>query len=418
MIRLALYSAVASLLLAVPAQAQQRRITIATHYTDAQMVPITACLREYEQLNPGLRIVHQQSAIADYLKTVMTGRVGGTSPDIYGVYTLWSAQLVDAGVLAPAPADIQRQVADEYLQSTQDTIRVRGQIWGIPSEISTYMLVYNRKLLAAAGYNHPPSTWAELAEMAGRIARTNAQGILTTAGYAFGPTVANGVHPFETLLYSAGVTPWRADFSGTNLKDPRAAEVLAAQAKLFANRVTSDALQVRDFTSGTVGMMITANWFKKTLQDGFGPAMAETVGVAPIPAGPDWRTLQYGFFWGVDARSRNSAEAWKMLSWLNRPRAAGQRSCVGEMLVQLGGLTGNKADIAASQTEMGDDFTRPYVDAISTGRAVSDPNMPYATEIQASLRNQIGRAWNGAVPAAEALATADREITRIMTEPR
>ncbi len=418
MTRPALYSALAALLLAVPAQAQQRKLTISTHYTDAQMAPITACLREYEQLNPGLRIVHQQSAIADYLKTVMTGRVGGTSPDIYNVYSLWSAQLIDAGVLAPAPADIQREVADEYLQSTQDMIRVKGQIWGIPSETSTYMLVYNRKLLAGAGYDHPPSSWTELAEMAGRIARTNAQGTLTTAGYAFGPTVANGVHPFEALLYSAGLAPWRADLGGTNLKDPRAAEVLAAQAKLFASRVTSDALQVRDFTSGTVGMMITANWFKKTLQDGLGPAMAETVGVAPIPAGPNWRTLQYGFFWGVDSRSRNAAEAWKLVSWLNQQRTPGQRSCVGEMLVQLGALTGNKADISASQTEMGDDFSRPYVDAISSGRAVSDLNMPFATEIQASLRNQIGRAWNGVVPAAEALATADREITRIMTEPR
>jgi multiple sugar transport system substrate-binding protein len=418
MTRFALSAAATVILLAAPAAAQQRRLTIATHYTDSQMAPITACLRQYEQQHPGLSIVHQQSAIADYLKTVMTGRVGGTSPDIYGIYSLWSAQLVDADVLASPPEEIRRQVADDYLPSTQDTIRVHGQIWGIPAEISTYMLVYNRKLLAGAGYEHPPSSWGELTEMAGRIAKTNAQGNLTTAGYAFGPTVANGVHPFEALLYSAGVAPYKPDLSGTNLTDPRAVAALAAQTRLFTNRATSDAMQVRDFTSGTVGMMIAANWFKKTLQDSFGPAMAETVGVAPLPAGPDWRTLQYGFFWGVDARSRSRAEAWKLVSWLNQPRVAGQRSCVGEMLVQLGGLTGNKADIAASQAEMGDDFTRPYVEAISSGRAVSDPNMPYATEIQASLRTQIGRAWNGAVPAAEALAAADRDITRIMTDPR
>lgn len=413
-----LLAGMAATVFGAPAQAQQRRLTVATHYTEEQLAPVTACFRQYEQQNPGLRIVHQQSAIADYLKSVMTARIGGTSPDIYNVYSLWSAQLADAGVLAQPPAAVQSFIEQDYLPSTLDTVRVRGQSWGIPSEISTYMLVYNRKLLAQAGYDHPPATWAEVAEIAGKIARVNAQGNLTTVGYAFGPTVSNGVHPFEALLYSAGVSPFKPDLSGTNLTSPQAVALLEAQARMFAAKATGDALQVRDFPSGTVGMMITANWFKKTLFDGLGAAMADTVGVAPIPAGPNWRTLQYGFFWSVDARSRNGIEAWKLLTWLNTPQSPGARSCVGEMLVRLGGLTGNKADIAASGTEYGDAFTRPYVEAISSGRAVSDPNMPYATEVQAILRDQIGRAWSGALPAAEALTRADREITRVLTEAR
>jgi hypothetical protein len=35
------------------------------------------------------------------------------------------------------------------------------------------------------------------------------------------------------------------------------------------------------------------------------------------------------------------------------------------MLLRMGGLTGNKADIAASADELDDGFTRPYVEAIS-----------------------------------------------------
>lgn len=398
--------------------ARAQTITVAAHYTADQMRPLEACYREYERLHPGLRIAYQQSDIADFMQTVMTGRLSGSAPDIYNVYSLWAGQMTEAGILAAPPPAIVDFVRGAYVPGTVDGARAGGKIWGIPAEISTYMLVYNKALLKAAGYDAPPSTWDELREIAAKITRRNAQGNVTTAGYAFGPTVANAVHPFFALLLSRGVAPFKPDGSGTNLRTPQAEAVLAGMSRLFADGITANSVQVRDFPSGTVGMEIIANWFKDTLRQGFGDKFLDTVGVAPIPAGPDgdWKTLQYSFFWGVDANSRNAAQAWDLLRWLNTPREAGQRSCTGEMLLRMGGLTGNTADIAASDAELGDTFTRPYVDAIASGRAVALPNLVHMQEVQQVLRSAIEKSWSGALAPKDALRRADTDIAPLLAD--
>jgi multiple sugar transport system substrate-binding protein len=401
------------------ATAQQRTITVAAHYTAGQMRPLVACYREYERQNPSIRIVYQQSAISDYMQTVMTGRLAGTSPDIYNVYSFWAGQMIDAGLLAEPPTNIQNLVRDHYLPSTVEGVRAHGRLWGIPAEISTYMLVYNKHLLEQAGYDAPPRTWEELRQIARKMTRRNERNNVTTAGFAFGPTVANAVHPFMSLLLARGIQPIGADSSSTGLSSPEALAVLTGMSRLFADGAASNAVTVRDFPSGTVGMAIVANWFKDTLRQGLGDGFVDSVGVAPIPAdGAEWHTLQYSFFWGVDSRSRNKEQAWALLHWLNTPREPGSRSCTGEMLVRLGALTGNRSDIDASSNEMEDDFSRPFVEALSSGRAVALPNVQRMTEIQQVLRNNIEKAWSGSVSPAQALRQADREIAPLLAEDR
>ncbi|MET0428091.1 MAG: extracellular solute-binding protein [Microvirga sp.] len=382
------------------------------------MKPLTACFRRYETENSGIRIVHQQATFRDFLQTILTSRIGGRSPDIYGIYSIWGVQLVSNGVLAEPPAEVTRFIQDGYEPRTVDAATVGGKVWGIPAEVSTYLLVYNRKLLQQAGYSAPPTTWDELAEMAAKITKRDAQGKITVAGYAFGPTPANAVHPFRTLLFSKGVQLFKDDLRSTNLTSPAAVEILAKQSEMFRQGITNASVQVRDFASGSVGMMITANWFKDTLRQGLGDKFAETVGVAPIPGGPDWRTYQYSFYYGVDARSPSKTEAWQLLRWLNTPQEAGKRSCVGEMLTTMGGLTASRPDIAASQSEINDAFTRPYVEAISSGRAISEKNVPQASEIEVALRGAIEEAWLGRKAPQDALAAANAQIEQVLQEAR
>jgi multiple sugar transport system substrate-binding protein len=403
-------------LLAGPALAQQKTITIATHYTEEQMRPLTACFRRYEAQNPDIKIVHQQAAFRDFLQTVLTSRIGGRSPDIYNVYSIWGVQLASNSVLDTPPADILDFVRREYEAQTVEAATVGGKIWGVPAEVSTYLLVYNKELLKSAGYSAPPKTWDELAEMAAKITKTDAQGKVTVAGYAFGPTPANAVHPFRTLLFSRGKGLFSEDLRATNLTSPEAIEVVTKQAEMFKRGVTSPNIQVRDFPSGSVGMMITANWFKDTLRQGLGDAFERTVGVAPIPGGDNWKTYQYSFYYGVDARSRHKTDAWRLVRWLNAPQEAGKRSCVGDMLIAMGGLTANKADIAASQGEINDSFMKPYVDAISSGRAISEKNVPQAQEIEVIIRGAIEEAWLGRKAPQNALAAANAQIESILKE--
>lgn len=416
MVRCVVALAVA-LIAADPAQAQPvTSIRIATHYNAQQIAPLAACFRRYEALHPGTRIVHQQVSYADFFQTLLISRAGRTPVDIYNLYSIWAPQLIGTGALDAPPADVQRFVQDSYSPATIGAATLRGQTWGIPSAVSAYQLVYNKRLLAAAGFRAPPRTWAQLTRMGAAITRRNRQHNILVAGFAFGPSVSNSTHVFYSQMYAAGVAPYTADLRATNLRSPTAVKVLGEQVALFRRGIASNSVAALDFGGGAVGMTVIANWQKDNLGAALGNRFAGTVGVAPIPTDGPGGTMIYTFFWGVDAASRNKRAAWDLLRWLNSPQDKQGLSCTGSMLAGMGDLTGNRSDLVAMRNRTADAFSQQYIAALRSPGAVSQPNLWHAEEVDRVLKYYIELAWAGRMMPAAALGKADDEIRAILAE--
>ena len=198
--------AISTALTSVALAQDTKTIKIATHYNEEQMAPLTECFRAYEAKNPGVKIEFQQADYGDFLQTIPS-RVGGTSPDIYNIYSIWAPQLAAAGTLATPSAEMQAWVKSAYGAGTVGAATINGTLWGIPTELSVYELIYNKKMLAAAGFDAPPKTWDELHDMAAKITKKNDQGVIETAGYVYGPSVSNAVHVFYSQMFAAGLAP-------------------------------------------------------------------------------------------------------------------------------------------------------------------------------------------------------------------
>jgi len=392
-------------------------IRVATHYNAEQFAPMRACFREYEAQHPGIRIVHSQISYQDYLQTVLIARAGKSPVDIYSLYSIWAPQLIGTGALDVPPADIARFVRAGYAPATIDAATMKGHLWGIPTEVSVYQLVYNKVLFAAAGIHAPPRTLDDLARTAAAITRKNRQGNILVGGFAFDLSGANVTHTFYSEMYAAGVAPYTADMRHTNLRKPAAAMILGKQVDLFRRGVTSNSVLAGDFAGGGIGMAVMANWMKDTLRTSLGSRFEATVGVAPIPSDGRGGTMIYSFFWGVDAASRVKRPAWDLLRWLNSPRGKdGGLSCTGAMLDGMGDLTGNRSDLAAMRASIADPFSQQYVAALRAPGAVSQPNIWHASEADRVLKYYIELAWSGRMSPAAALAAADTDITAILSE--
>ena len=404
-------------LLALFATATAQTITLATHYPPENIKVLEPCFKQYQQ-ETGVQVVHQQIPYGDYLQTILTARLGGQSPDIYHVYSIWAAQLVDNGLLATPPDDILSFVNDGYVPSTVDAVTIDNQVWGVPTEVADYLLVYNKKIFQEAGIDAPPTTWDELMQDAAATTKRDAQGRAAQIGFAsYYPSVAGVVHPYLTLLYSKGMQLFNADFTETNLGTPEALEALQDMVGLFKAGSADLSVDSDAFEAGDVAMTIQASWQEGTYREVFGDAFEETVGVSQIPLGPDWKSLQYAFFFGVDANSNMKDESWAFIKWLNSQASAQQQggpSCMGEMLVGLGALTASNADIEAAQAQLGDFFTQPYADALS--RSITEPNVIQASEIETILQTYLTQAYQGAITPEAALKQADSEISAILAE--
>ena len=388
------------------------------HYSAEQAAPLIECLARYEA-ETGTASEYVQLSYRDYLQTVLTSRLAGSSPDVYHVYSIWAPQLVDNGVLAEPPGDVTEFVREGYAPTTVEAATVDGTLWGVPSEVSTYMLLSNMRLLREAGVDAPPTTFDELVETAGKVTTRNDQGRIETAGFALADssTGAGLVHPFYAQLYSAGTSPYEEGFGGTNLAGEEAVSAVADMKRLFDEGVTDRSVDAFDFPAGGIGMAIMANWFEADVRAGFGDAFEEDVEVSALPFGEDWRTLQYAFFLGVDSNSDVADEAWELIRWIDSPESAsteGGPSCMGETLAGFGALTANAADLEALGEP--DAFTAPYVEALESGRAITQPNVLQAAEIERAMADAIGRALDGDESPEDAMEDLDARVEDVLFE--
>lgn len=402
--------------LAAPAFAQTEPLRVAMHYTQEQAAPLVACLEAYSAEDNGVTAEYHQISYGDYLQTVLTSRLGGQSPDIYNLYSIWAAQMVDNGVLDAPPEDVAQFVRDGFRPATVDAATIDGALWGVPTEVSVYMLVSKMALLREAGFDAPPATWDELEEIARAVTTRNAQDRIETAGFAFADSSSGAgvVHPFYALLYSEGGAPYADGFSEANLESPEAVAALTREAGMIQDGITDRSVDAYDFPAGGIGMMIMANWLESAFRDGFGEAFESDVAVSAIPMGEDWKTLQYAFFMGVDSTSARKEEAWALVRHLNEAQQDGEASCVGRMMDELGSLTANVADTAALPAP--DAFTAPFVAALEDGRAIGQPNVMQASEIERMMALAFERAMAGEASPEDALRELDGEVEDVLIE--
>ena len=162
-------------------------------------------------------------------------------------------------------------------------------------------------------------------------------------------------------------------------------------------------------------MAIMANWNKSDFQTAFGAEFENTIGVAPVPNdGGAPGTMLYTFYWAVDSTSKVQAESWELLKWLNTAQDGKPLSCTGDMMNKLGAFSGNLADLAAM--DVTDSFSVPFVEAVQSGAAKTQPNIWQASENERTLRGYIEQVWAGTMTAADAMAAADAEITAVLAE--
>ncbi len=393
------------------------KLVLLTHWGTADYQKILQPIfDEYHKQNPNVTIEHQTVAFDDLLKRITTGRLGGVAPDIYHFYNLWLPEFAGSDLLSDPPPDVAEDIKAGYSPSTVEGVSYNGRAWGYATEVNTYQLIYNKKLLKDAGIDKAPETWDELRTAAQKTTKKGADGKITQAGFMLLKGWDSGVvHPFSALLWSNGGAYVSKDGTKAAFNDPAGVQTLELEHDLIKSGSVDLGLGMPDFVAGKIAMTIMANWWGADLRKGI-PGGIENVGVAPIPhsAGGKSATLQYNWLWGVDKNSKNAAEAWKFLKWLNSPQGGGSTP-MGKFLTSgLNAIPGRQSDQKAYAAELGDPFVKPFVDALQV--AHTEPIIPGAQEIKTALQKQIEAAWFDQKAPKEALGAAAEEANRILAE--
>ncbi len=151
-------------------------------------------VEKFEALNPTIKV--RYDAIADeYMDVLKTRLIGDTAADVFYLDALEAPAMISPGVLQPlnnylkADFDLQDFAPNLLKAFVRD-----GVIYGLPKDVSTLALFYNKKAFAAASLTQPPSNWDELRSDAKKLTINNNQdGKIEQYGLGISPELARQV---------------------------------------------------------------------------------------------------------------------------------------------------------------------------------------------------------------------------------
>jgi len=388
------------------------QLTLLSHYgSDPAKGGLDKMIAQWNQENPDIQVKSEVVKFDDLLTTMTVRQTGGRGADIVSAYGLWGGQLQKANVLAKVPDDVAKSIKSSYSPAALGAVTTGDTLLGYPTELNTYVLFYNKKILAAAGVTKPPATWAELQDVAQKVVKRDAKGNIQVEGLSLIQDGDNkSVHPFLSLLDAGGgkfLGPdGTAQFDNTEGK-----AALKLEADLAAAKATNTSVSpTKQFRSGGVAMAIQAGWWVGSLKTQMAAKYASDVGVAPIP-GPtagSKGSLAYGFFMGVNQRSKHADEAWKFLAWLNDHKSDSGVTGMGQYLADMGLIPPRTSDLTTLKKSLDDPNLVPIYDAASY--AMPEPNQPGAYEAKTALHNSIMTVLANGKSPDEALAQAAKAV--------
>ncbi len=192
-------------------------ITFAIGQDDSGWVP--GVITGWNKTHPGQQVtlLELPEAANDQLAQLVANlQAKSDEYDVIDMDVIWTAEFASNGWIIPLPQSQFPELKD-FLKPAVDTAMYQGRLYAVPDYSNADLLYYRKDILAKAG-KKPPTTWAQLAELAETVAPK--YGLYGYAG-TFAPYEGLTVD-FATAVQSAGGSILSADGTKVTVDSPQA----------------------------------------------------------------------------------------------------------------------------------------------------------------------------------------------------
>ena len=370
---------------------------------------------EFERLHPGIRVRVQQMPWTAAHEKLLTAYVGEATPDVSQLGNTWVPEFAAVGALEPLGPWVDRSGAtrvEDFFPGIWATNVVDDTLFGVPWYVDTRVLFYRSDILARAGYDRPPATWAEWVAAMERIKELGGRDryplLLPVEEWA--QPVIFGLQNGATLLRDGGRY---AAFS-----EPRFREALEfyvglyrrGLAPLVASQQVANPFQ--EFARGGIAMWITGPWNIGELRKRLPAELQDDWMTAPLPGpeppGPGVSNAG-GSSLVMFRRSRHKPEAWKLIEYLT---AAEQQ----RRFFHLNGDLPARESAWRDSALAGDAHARAFLEQLR--RATPMPRVPEWEQIAQRVAQAAEQAARGQRTVEDALAALDRDVNEMLEKRR
>ncbi|MNW37747.1 putative ABC transporter substrate-binding protein YesO [compost metagenome] len=270
---------------------------------------------QFMKEHPAIKIEWVDLGNERYQKT-LTLISGGNAPDILYMNE-WTVPLAQRGVLMPLDDFISQDAEfklDEFYPSVIDAYKVEDKLYGIPQEISPYVIYYNKDLFDEAKLPYPTDDWTEE-----QFLETAAK-LTDPAKKQYGYLYENFGAPLDGFLTRNNVEIY-ADPAESRLDSPEALETLTALRKMVvedyispnpAQQQAAGQGSEAQFRNKQVAMFSAGMWYLPPFKK---DPLSFKWDVVRMPMKQNQQTKVGALSWSISKDTKHPKEAWEVLKY-------------------------------------------------------------------------------------------------------
>jgi multiple sugar transport system substrate-binding protein len=331
--------------------------------------------------NPSITVKVTMSDWDNYWKKLLTSFAGNNAPDVFLMDGPLYPDYQTRGVLLDLTPLINRdgfdtgQLAD---LAVKDFVAPDGHLYGLPRDLNTIALFYNKKMFDTAGIAYPDASWDwnKLVEVATKLT-------ITSGGmpqWGFYTETSDMENYWSSLVWQAGGDILSADKKTVVINSPEAvAGIQFLQDLIYKDKVMQQPVAGASgdaFENGQAAMEANGSWLVPTHQ-----AAGIDFGVAPLPKGVAGQATSVNPSGVVISKGTKAPEAaWEFVKCYAGP----------EMQAKI-------ADLKASMPANKQVLTEQYATSFDGGKTFAEalayahlkPSFTGYTEFSAKLQGEL-----------------------------
>ena len=303
--------------------ARKGTVSFTTWGSAAEIAAFKSIIADFERANPGAKVKLREVPFEQVRDTVDAGLQGGDPTDLFRVtyqdIGFYSSQNALADMSQYLPGGYQQ----DFIPALWSAVNFEGKPYGVPHHTDVSALIYNKDMLARAGFRTLPDnvddawTWDEFMDASRKVKSSSGK-----YGHGMNWTLA-GAYRWLNFLYQAGGQMLSPDFKQPAVDSAAGRKTLSlfqtwAQEELIPrNNNPKGAYPDEFFPSGLVGMVFAGDFLLPSLKES---VKKFEYGVTPMPRDRAAATDLGGNAVVVTAQSKHQALAARFATHLADPK--------------------------------------------------------------------------------------------------
>ncbi len=365
--------------------------------------------KEFQKEHPDIEVSVQVTPFDQYFTKLQTAIGGGSGPDVFWLNAPNMALYASNDAVLPLTERIKEDDVDlgAYPKSLVEIYTREDELYALPRDFDTIGLWYNKKLFDAAGVDYPTDdwTWDDVREAARKL--TNEQ----KGVYGVAAPLDTQQGYYNTIAQAGGYVV-SEDGTESGYDDPKTIEGLRFWPDLIQEGVSPTHQQMTDtepkqmFQSGKVAMFYGGSWQAVSFRND--PAIANSIDVAPLPAGEEDTSIIHGLGNAINVNTKNKDAAWEWVKFLGSKQAAQMTAESGIVIPAYEGTQKGWLDAFPKYK------LQAFLDQVDD--ATPYPVTANTAEWQELERQLLPAAWTGKRPVEDVAKELAAEMDRVLAE--